>query len=255
MLDSEDEDLELQQAFKDGRLQPGLNIEQKQQRPLINNKHVLTAKYDELYLSLPWNERLDCTNAPLPAKDFDMIENEDPELADNDFKREMLFYRQAQGTVINSMIQLKQAKIATKRPDDYYAQMAKSDEHMKKVREYLIERKADIERREKVRKLRELRTFGKKVQQEVLIKRQEEKQQLLKTMKKVRKGKTGSMKELEESLGDRKKSTPNGKRKNINRIEVRNIVKLEGYKNRKRGTIINKGSKSQVSVIRRHKKK
>jgi len=60
------------------------------------------------------------------------------------------------------MTQLKQANIATKRPDDYYAQMAKSDEHMKKVREYLIERKADIERREKVRKLRELRTFGKK---------------------------------------------------------------------------------------------
>lgn len=47
--------------------------------------------------------------------------------------------------------------------------------------------------------------YGKKVQQEVLQKRQEEKTNLLKTMKKVRKGKKGGMQELEESLGDRKR--------------------------------------------------
>ncbi len=56
------------------------------------------------------------------------------------------------------------------------------------IREYLVNRKGDIEKREKLRKLREQRTYGKKVQQEVLQKRQDEKSQLLKTMKKVRKG-------------------------------------------------------------------
>jgi len=52
----------------------------------------------------------------------------------------------------------------------------------------------------------------KKVQQEVLQKRQDDKTKLLKTMKKVRKGKQGGMQELEESLGDRKKFSrkPNG---------------------------------------------
>jgi len=43
-------------------------------------------------------------------------------------------YRQAQATVLEAIPRLKAAKLATKRPDDYYAQMAKSDEHMKKVK-------------------------------------------------------------------------------------------------------------------------
>jgi hypothetical protein len=93
-----------------------------------------------------------------------------------------------------------------------------------------VNRKSDIEKREKLRKLREQRLYGKKVQQEVLQKRQEDKTKLLKTMKKVRKGtkpvektnkfvfylfnigKQGGMQELEESLGDRKRNfgRPNG---------------------------------------------
>lgn len=77
------------------------------------------------------------------------------------------------------------------------------------IREYLVNRKSEIENREKLRKLREQRLYGKKVQQEVLQKRQEDKSNLLKTMKKVRKGKKGGMQELEESLGDRKRSTSN----------------------------------------------
>lgn len=43
-------------------------------------------------------------------------------------------YRQAQATVLEAIPRLKKEKMATKRPEDYYAQMAKSDEHMKKVR-------------------------------------------------------------------------------------------------------------------------
>lgn len=42
-------------------------------------------------------------------------------------------YRQAQATVLEAIPRLKSANIATKRPDDFYAQMAKTDEHMKKV--------------------------------------------------------------------------------------------------------------------------
>ena len=122
-------------------------------------------------------------------------------------------YRQAQATVLEAIPRLKKEKIATKRPEDYYAQMAKSDEHMKKIREYLVNRKSEIEKREKLRKLHEQRLYGKKVQQEVLQKRQEEKKNLLQTMKKVRKGKQGGMQELEESLGDRKKSAKKPNRK------------------------------------------
>ena len=42
-------------------------------------------------------------------------------------------YRQAQATILEAIPRLKTEQISTKRPDDYYAQMIKSDEHMKKV--------------------------------------------------------------------------------------------------------------------------
>ena len=51
----------------------------------------------------------------------------------NDFKRELIFYRQAQATVLEVLPRLQSMGVPTKRPEDYFAQMAKSDEHMNKV--------------------------------------------------------------------------------------------------------------------------
>lgn len=42
-------------------------------------------------------------------------------------------YRLAQAAVIEGLPKLKKAGIPTKRPDDYYAEMVKTDDHMKKV--------------------------------------------------------------------------------------------------------------------------
>lgn len=42
-------------------------------------------------------------------------------------------YRQAQATVLEALPLLNKHDIATKRPDDYFAEMAKSDQHMQKV--------------------------------------------------------------------------------------------------------------------------
>lgn len=43
-------------------------------------------------------------------------------------------YRQAQATVLEALPHLKKLNISTKRPQDYFAQMAKSDHQMQKVR-------------------------------------------------------------------------------------------------------------------------
>ena len=96
----------------------------------------------------------------------------------NDFKREMLFYRQAQATVIESLTRLKSMGVSTKRPDDYFAQMMKSDDHMQKIRTKLAQKQEEEQRVEKVRKLRELKKFGKQVQIEVQQKRQKEKKDM-----------------------------------------------------------------------------
>jgi hypothetical protein len=45
-----------------------------------------------------------------------------------------LSFLQAQEAAIQGIKRLHGLGIATRRPDDYFAEMAKSDEHMKKVR-------------------------------------------------------------------------------------------------------------------------
>lgn len=42
-------------------------------------------------------------------------------------------YRQAQATVLEALPLLNRLGVATKRPDDYFAEMAKTDQHMQKV--------------------------------------------------------------------------------------------------------------------------
>jgi len=57
------------------------------------------------------------------------------------------------------------------------------------VRESLLSRQKVLEQKEKARKLRELKKYGKKVQQEILEKRRGEKKAALEAVKKFRKGK------------------------------------------------------------------
>ena len=55
------------------------------------------------------------------------------DLALNDFRRETTFHRQAQAAVLVGIPRLREQGVKTKRPDDYFAEMAKSDQHMQKV--------------------------------------------------------------------------------------------------------------------------
>lgn len=47
-------------------------------------------------------------------------------------------YRQAQATVLEALPLLNKHGISTKRPDDYFAEMAKSDQHMQKVSHFVM---------------------------------------------------------------------------------------------------------------------
>jgi rRNA-processing protein EBP2 len=88
---------------------------------------------------------------------------------------EMLFYRKAQAAVLEGLPRLAGLGVGTKRPEDYFAQMAKSDQHMNKIRAKLLSKEQGQEGAEKIKKLRELRKYGKKVQVEVQQKRLKEK--------------------------------------------------------------------------------
>lgn len=55
-------------------------------------------------------------------------------MVNNDFKREMYFYRQGQAAVMEGYARLTELNLPTNRPEDYLAEMAKTDDHMFKVK-------------------------------------------------------------------------------------------------------------------------
>ena len=58
-----------------------------------------------------------------------------------------------------------------RRPDDFFAEMIKTDQHMQKIQRKLLADKEDIEAAEQRRRVRDGKKFGKQVQ----VKREEEK--------------------------------------------------------------------------------
>nr|XP_034979792.1 probable rRNA-processing protein EBP2 isoform X2 [Zootoca vivipara] len=173
-------DRELQDAFSKGSLKPGLNIVLEGQPKAFNNvKH------------LAWIERLDVTShletSATNAASSQTLDKDDVDPED-DFKREMSFYRQAQASVLEALPRLHKFKIPTRRPDDYFAEMAKSDQQMQKIRHKLKSKQEAMEKSERAKQLRALRKYGKKVQTEVLQKRQKEKSTMLNAIKKYQKG-------------------------------------------------------------------
>lgn len=212
---SEFSDGELQEAFAKGLLKPGMNVVADEPKKSINNVEGLKQCLADLRKDLPWVERLDMTNPP--AEDIlSKVEGKVPDVtngevnAEDDFQREMFFYRQAQATVLEALPLLKQYDIATKRPDDYFAEMAKSDQQMQKIRKKLLSKQMILERSEKAKKLREQRKFGKKVQIEVIQRRQKEKKAMMSAVKKYQKGMTDKLEFLE---GDKGKADPQKSKK------------------------------------------
>ena len=190
-------------------------------------------RLEDITLQLPWVERLDMTNdlAPLaPELALQIEKNEqkrenqfkgnrkipyvapdaDPVL--NDFKREILFYRQAQSAVVEGIPRLKEVGISTKRPDDYFAEMAKSDEQMQKVRKHLIAKQEGQQKSERIKQLRESRKMSKVIQREVLEKKQAEKTKHMTDLKAFRKGKLKNLDFLDDD-----KDAKSGKRGPIKR--------------------------------------
>lgn len=180
----------------------------------------LKQKLDEFKLNLPWIERLDLVNdlaplAPEQALQMEKYEHkranlfagnakiksftpeEDPIL--NDFRREMTFHRQAQAAVIDGISRLHKLKMPTKRPDDYFAEMAKTDEQMQKIRNNLVAKQQGQAKSERLKQIREQRKMGKIVQRQARVQRDTDKRDMLDNLKKFRKGKLKNLDFLDDN--------------------------------------------------------
>lgn len=93
----------------------------------------------------------------------------------DDLKREMAFYKLALDAVPIARAQCAKHDIPFSRPNDYYAEMVKSDEHMERVRTKLVEESQGIKKSEEAKKQRELKKYGKQIQVERLKQREADK--------------------------------------------------------------------------------
>ena len=97
---------------------------------MVYNNRALIAKTDEIALELDFPQTLAVVSrVPLA----EAIDN-----ADDDLKRETAFYAQAQAAVAEARKRLDGMNVPYLRPDDYYAEMLKSDNHMQRIRDSLL---------------------------------------------------------------------------------------------------------------------
>ncbi|GAA5899954.1 EBP2 family rRNA-processing protein [Sporobolomyces salmoneus] len=110
--------------------------------------------------------------------------------ASNDLERELEFYKQSLWAATHAESLFTKASLPFHRPSDYFAEMVKTDDHMSKIRQSLLDEQAGMKASEEARKLRELKKFGKKVQVEKIREREKEKKAVgerLESLKKKRK--------------------------------------------------------------------
>jgi len=81
----------------------------------------------------------------------------------DDLKREVAFYNQTLASVRFARDRLKRENIAYKRPEDYFAEMLKSDAHMAKVKDKLIYEQKKITAVEERKKSQAHRKVAKEV--------------------------------------------------------------------------------------------
>jgi rRNA-processing protein EBP2 len=81
----------------------------------------------------------------------------------DDIKREIAFYNLTRENVMKGMQILVQAKVAISRPDDFFAEMLKTDEHMAKVKSRLLQQQQKVQTFEEKKQRMENKKFHKAI--------------------------------------------------------------------------------------------
>jgi len=117
----------------------------------VNNAPGLLAALASIRQDLPWVERLEVVSAEPAA-----ISN----VAD-DLQVELAFYGQALAAVVAARGELERLGVPHRRPADFFAEMLKTDAHMRRVKDKLLAEKAKITAVEGRRSAKEAAAFNK----------------------------------------------------------------------------------------------
>ena len=127
------------------------------QRLTINNTTALIKAYKSItlpYSNIPFSAHQSITTAePVAISDVH-----------DDLTRELAFYKQCLNAANEGRDSLKREGVPFTRPNDYFAEMVKSDEHMGKIKAKMTDDAANKKAAADARKQRDLKKFGKQVQ-------------------------------------------------------------------------------------------
>lgn len=146
----------------------------------INDEEGLTEALEDIQRELPWIETLDVVSAkPLAVADVN-----------DDTTRETAFYGQAMAAVMEARKRLDAAGERHVRPEDYYADMLKSDEHMRRVRDKLLFEQKKMDAFEKRKKQQDAKVYAKQLQAERTKEKNKSKKEQMEAVRRWRKDKT-----------------------------------------------------------------
>ncbi|KAG7697059.1 hypothetical protein KL930_002491 [Ogataea haglerorum] len=177
--DDEESDIPLSEA----ELEPDADV--VPHTKLTVNK-VAALKQSLASFALPWDK--------LPFDEHQSVtssERVDTQVKDvyEDTERELAFYKQGLEAAKIARQKLLALNVPFTRPPDYFAEMVKSDAHMDQLKVKLIKEASEKKAREEARRQRQLKKFGKQVQNETLQKRQKEKSEALAKIKSLKRKK------------------------------------------------------------------
>ncbi|KAF9282260.1 rRNA-processing protein and EBNA1-binding protein ebp2 [Mortierella alpina] len=177
--DLEGSDAEMLSADEDGPI----DILTKQ-KVTINNEPALKRLREQIALptDIPWSETQSITSTQA-------VDVADP---DDDLTREVAFYNQALEAAVQGRDRIKKEGGVFERPGDYFAEMIKTDDHMAKIRQRLLDENASIQASERAKAQRELKKFGKKVQTEKRLEREKSKADALEKITALKKKRQGN---------------------------------------------------------------
>lgn len=149
-----------------------------------NNEAALLLKLQELTGGVDAEASDDTWLESLVVTSAEPLACENP---DDDLKRELAFYNQALAAVRVAQGRFERMGVPHARPDDYFAEMLKSDRHMTKVKQRMIQEQTEMQAAEERRKQRANKKFGKQVQREVLTARAQKRKREINEVSNLRK--------------------------------------------------------------------
>ncbi|KAJ5496739.1 Eukaryotic rRNA processing [Penicillium fimorum] len=135
-------------------------------------------------------KRISFIGPQTPFSEHNSLVSKEPieiEDANDDLNRELAFYKVCQVAATQARGLLKKDGIPFTRPGDYFAEMVKNDEHMALIKKKLYEEAAGKKASAEARRQRDLKKFGKQVQNSKLQQRHKEKREMLEKINALKK--------------------------------------------------------------------